>query len=641
MFSAAHLTYDPVSYETNLSDVGAVSLLTSHVAIDGNKHTTSGGNIGQLGDKTEDSTVSVYAAKRIVYKSTASSTIDKVTVYVAKPLDSEKIKDDGDAKLSREVEVTVKRLYVGRRLRSEKSDETGRIDYYYDTSGDIMEEPCVLELILNPGYSDEGNTASGQDLIASHVTNGTIMEFNCTGVGGSVLYVKTNSTILNITDVEIHGSPGADVFLIQPRPSSPLSNEVYHHIILKDGLTNTVVVLQENSQYLEDRSFLAVYNLTFTLTRESEVHSLFTVFLSPNSGVLIEGCVDQEFRSFNMPPGVCDGTKVEGKWNTWAIDLDRPHLVVHCDGNKVLVMDLSGECNILSLLSHDTNDMLIELTMLEEAGFSSLDINHYPEEETESSLSCKGSEEKIVSKCAEYHLYDEKGVLKSETKFIRSSIMEEFNNSLSFHILMKTIEEQARKKKEEDWMADHYQAYLETEFEKVRDTPEMKKLLEVEKAEIILRVKREVTDRQYQETNRHFEEASIFYKKMAAILQEAMTMVASSNQKSQSKQMDQENTAESIIRTGTVEKCYPENLLEIIGDVMDQIYAKIGSKKSTESQDTEEGNHATMAPIRIEIVAHEPVYKEVALHFIHYQEHLQMPREKDTIPRGWGFELIE
>ena len=607
--------------------------------MDGNKHTTSGGNIEQLSDKTEDSTVSVYAAKRIVYKSTASSTIDKVRVHVAKPLDSEKIKDDGDAKLSREVEVTVKRLYIGRRLRSEKSDETGRIDYYYDTSGDIMEEPCVLELILNPGSSDEGNTASGQD----HVTNGTIMEFNCTGAGGSVLYVKTNSTILNITDVDIHGNPGADVFLIQPRPTSPLSNEVYHHVTLKDGLTNTVVVLQENSQYLEDRSFFAVYNLTFTLTRESEVHRLFTVFLSPKSGAMIEGCVDQEFRTFDMPPGVCDGTKVEGKWNTWAIDLDRPHLVVHCDGNEVLMMDLSGDCNILSLLSHDTNDMLIELTMLEEKGFSSLDINHYPEEEIKYSLSCKEAEEKIVSKCSEYHLYDEKGVLKSETKFIRSSIMEEFNNSLSFHVLMKTIEEQARKEREEDWMADNYPAYLETEFEKVRDTPEMKKLLEVEKAEIILRVKREVADRQYQETNRHFEEASMFYEKMAAILQEAMTMVASSNQKRQSKQMDQENTAESIIRTGPVEKFYPENLLEMIGDVMDQISAKIGSKKSTESQDTEEGDQATMAPIRIEIVAPEPVYKEVALHFIHYcnNKHIQLSREEDTIPRGWGFVLIE
>ena len=625
--SAAHPTIAPVSYEPNFSDEVAVSVLHSHEGMDGNMYTTSDGETRQLRESTEDSIV--YTEKRIVYRSSASSTIDKVTVYAAKPLDLEKNKDEGEAWLSREVEVTVKRLYSGRRLGMEKSEKAGRIDYYYDSSGDMTEEPCKLELILSPGSSNVGNT--GQDMIASNVTkkdfNGTIMEFNCTGVGGSVLYVKTNSTTLNITDVEIQGDPGADVFLIQPSPSSPQSNEVYHHVTLKEGLKNTAVALQENSQYLEDRSLWTVYNLTFTSTRDSEVYRLFTVYLSPKSGVTIEGCVDQEVRHFDMPPGVCDGTKVEGKWNTWAIDLDRPHLVVHCHGNEVVKMDLSGDCNNLSLLSHDTHDMLIGFTLLEEPGFLSLDINHYSKEETEYSLSCRDTEEEIVAECAaEYHLYDEKGVWKSEAEFLRSSIMEAFNNSLSFQILLKTIEEQARRSTEEDWMADHYPAYLETEFEKARDTPEMRKLLEVEKAEIILKVKREVRDRQHQEINRYFKEASMFYKKMASLLQEAMTMVASSNQKSLSKQMDQENTADSIIRSGTDGKLYPSNLLEMIGDVIDKVSAKIGSKESTESEDTEERDDVSIAPIGIEFITPEPAYKTVALHFIHYYKniHFQM-----------------
>ena len=621
--SAAHPTIAPVSYKPNLSDEVAVSVLHSYKAMDGNMYTTSDGDTGQLRESTEYSTV--YTEKQIVYRSSASSTIDKVTVYAAQPLDSEKIKDGGEAWLSREVEVTVKRLYSGRRLGMEKSEKAGRIDYYYDSSGDMTEEPCKLELILSPGSSNVGNI--GQDMIASNVTkkdfNGTIMEFNCTGVGGSVLYVKTNSTTLNITDVEIQGDPVADVFLIQPRRSSPQPNEVYHHVTLKEGLKNTAVALQENSQYLEDRSLWTVYNLTFTLTRDSEVYRLFTVYLSPKSGVTIEGCVDQEVRYFDMPPGVCDGTKVEGKWNTWAIDLDRPHLVVHCHGNEVAKMDLSGDCNNLSLLSHDTNDMLVEFTLLEEPGFLSLDIYHYSEEEIEYTLSCRDTEEEIIAECAEYHLYDEKGVWKSEAEFLRSSIIEAFKNSLSFQILLKTIEEQARKRTEQDWIAYHYPAYLETEFEKARDTPEMRKLLEVEKAEIILKVKREVRDRQYREINRYFKEASMFYKKMASILQGAMTMVASSNQKSRSKQMDQENT-ESIIRTN--EKLYPSNLLEMIGDVMDKVSAKIGSKESTESTDTEERDDVSIAPIGIEFITPEPAYKTVALHFINYykQNHFQM-----------------
>ena len=313
----------------------------------------------------------------------------------------------------------------------------------------------------------------------------TRASYSCGMEAGVAVFVRCNATHipLRIAELSVYGEPVTpfNALLRELNDEFDAKEPLQHHYRFNlDGtLNNNVLIIKENSQYLDTYRAFNLFHLYPKLYRDrlDKIAKWIVLNTAVHAGIMIGGC---PHFSFAPQAGVCDGSKTEQQYNTWYIYFSSVGLQVFCDGTLLIrVNDWKDYCTFKDeenelFVSSKVTSTSRSLTLMHEPGF--IDFTVFPlgdyqltgPERLRQKLAderCQAlSDEMIVEKC-QADMFSSDGVVNLQAAHIRDGILHDFNSSIHMEVVRQRIISEHMSRLKSDYIANNLTLHVEERYD--------------------------------------------------------------------------------------------------------------------------------------------------------------------------------